>query len=80
MLMARRGSDNEASAFAVGDESHNLRNAYKRAAISLALAAALWLIAYLVARDSGWEERSLLIPIAAGGLSALFFSLYRREK
>lgn len=57
-----------------------MRAAYKRAGIGLALAAVAWLIAYLVAVRSGWEERSLLIPIGAAGLSVLCFLLYFRSK
>ena len=57
-----------------------LRAAYKRAGIGLAIAALVWLVAYLVARRSGWPEQSLLIPVAAAALSALCFSLYLRAK
>ncbi len=64
----------------MSNERATLRAAYKRAGIGLALAAVAWLIAYFVARQSGWEERSLFIPLGAAGLSALCFSLYFRSK
>jgi len=64
----------------MSDDQVRLRAAYKRAGIGLAIAALVWLIAYAVARRSGWEERSLVIPIAAAALSALCFSLYWRAK
>jgi hypothetical protein len=64
----------------MNDDQARLRAAYKRAGIGLGLAAVLWLIAYFVAQRSGWEERSLIIPIAAAALSVLCFSLYFRSK
>jgi hypothetical protein len=64
----------------MSNDQARLRAAYKRAGIGLAIAAIVWLIGYFVADRSGWEERSLLIPIAAAGLSVLFFSLYARSK
>jgi hypothetical protein len=62
------------------DSEVNLTRAYKRAAIGLAVAAAIWFLAYLYARKAGWEEQNLLIPIAAGALSALCYSLYLKSK
>ena len=62
------------------DPEVNLSHAYKRAAIGLAIAAMLWFLAYLYARKAGWEEQSLIIPIAAGALSALCYSLYLKSK
>lgn len=64
----------------MNDEQVRLRAAYKRAGIGLGVAAVVWLIAYFVARSSGWEEKSLLIPIAAAVLSVFFFSRYFRSK
>ena len=64
----------------MSNEPVNLKAAYKRAGIGLAAAAVLGLIGYIVALRSGWEERSILIPIGAAGLSVLFFSLYARSK
>ena len=64
----------------MSSEQARLRAAYKRAGIGLAIAAIVWLIAYFVARASGWEEQSLLIPIGAAGLSVLCFSRYLRSK
>ncbi|HZS09875.1 MAG TPA: hypothetical protein VFD58_33925 [Blastocatellia bacterium] len=58
----------------------NLTRAYKRAAIGLAVAAAIWFLAYLYARKAGWEEQSLIIPIAAAALSVLCYSLYLKSK
>lgn len=64
----------------MSDEQSRLRAAYKRAGIGMAVAAVLGLIGYIWALRSGWEERSLLIPIGAAGLSVFFFSLYARSK
>ncbi|MFN7946431.1 MAG: DUF5337 family protein [Blastocatellia bacterium] len=62
------------------DPEVRLSKAYRRAAIVLAVAAVLWFLAYLYASRAGWEERSLLIPLACAALSALFFSLYAKSK
>ncbi len=62
------------------DAESGLTQAYKRAGISLAVAAVFWLFAYLYARRAGWEERNLFIPIAAGALSALCFWLSLKSK
>ena len=64
----------------MNNERATLRAAYKRAGIGLAIVAVAWLLAYFVAVQAGWKERSLLIPIGAAGLSALCFSLYVRSK
>ena len=64
----------------MSNERTTLRAAYKRAGIGMAVAAVLGLIGYILALRSGWEERSILIPIGAAGLSVLFFSLYFRSK
>ncbi len=62
------------------DPEVRLSRAYRRAAIVLAVAAVLWLLAWLYAGRAGWEERSLLIPLACAALSALFFALYAKSK
>jgi|AAFX01.1.fsa_nt_gi hypothetical protein len=54
--------------------------AYRRAAIGLLIAAAVWSVAYFVARDRGWGEESILIPIAAAALAALCYARYRKLK
>ena len=64
----------------MSDDESGLTQTYKRAGIGLALAAVFWFLAYLYARRAGWEERNLFIPIAAGALSALCFTLYFKAK
>jgi hypothetical protein len=62
------------------DRDAEVRRAYRRGGIGLALAAALWLAAYFVARARGWEEQNLLIPVGAAALSALCFARYLKMK
>jgi len=64
----------------MNDEQARLRAAYKRAGIGMAVAAVLGLIGYIWALQSGWDERSIMIPIGAAALSVFFFSLYARSK
>jgi hypothetical protein len=64
----------------MSDTEASLSKAYKRAAIALAVAAMLWFLAWLYAGRAGWEERSLIIPIACAVLSAIFYSLYSKSK
>lgn len=65
---------------AAGDHNAEVRRAYRRGGIGLALAAALWLAAYFVARARGWEEQNLLIPVGAAALSALCFARYLKMR
>lgn len=78
--MRRNRSANGTSNSLMDEDQVKLRQAYKRGGIGLAIAALVWFVAYLVARAQQWEEQSLLIPLAAAGLSALCFSLYFRSK
>lgn len=55
-----------------------LRRAYRRASIGLAIAAAVWTVAYFVARDRGWSEMTIVIPVGAAALSALCYRRYRK--
>ncbi|MBX3278056.1 MAG: hypothetical protein KF868_08655 [Acidobacteria bacterium] len=54
-----------------------LRRAYRRASIGLAIAAAVWTAAYFAARERGWSELTILIPIGAAALSVLCYRRYR---
>jgi hypothetical protein len=56
----------------------DLKKAYRRASLGLALAAIIWTAAFFVARSKGWEETTALIPIGAAALSALCYLRYRR--
>jgi hypothetical protein len=65
------------------EESPRLVRAYKRAAIGLAVAAALWTAAYwYVQRSEGTQLgiQNWLIPVGAAVLSAWFFVLYGKAK
>ncbi|HWQ33106.1 MAG TPA: hypothetical protein VNQ79_09640 [Blastocatellia bacterium] len=62
------------------EDETRLNRAYKRAAAGLAAAAVLWFLAWLYAVRAGWEERSLVIPIACAVLSAIFYSLHAKSK
>jgi sterol desaturase/sphingolipid hydroxylase (fatty acid hydroxylase superfamily) len=64
----------------MAEDETRLNKAYKRAAIGLAAAAVLWFLAWLYAVRAGWEERSLVIPIACTVLSAIFFWLHAKSK
>ena len=64
----------------MSDDQTNLRAAYKRAGIGMAVAAVLGVIGYIMALRFDWGERSIVIPIGAAGLSVFFFSLYARSK
>ena len=57
---------------------NDLKAAYRRASLGLALAAIVWTAAFFVARNKGWTETSALIPIGAAALSALCYARYRR--
>jgi hypothetical protein len=61
----------------VTDAREQLRKAYRRASIGLAIAAVVWAVAYFVARDRGWPEQTLVIPVGAAALSALCYWRYR---
>lgn len=54
-----------------------IKKAYRRASIGLAVAAAVWTAAYFVARERGWSEETVVIPIAAAVLSMLCYLRYR---
>ncbi len=58
-------------------EEENLKRAYRRASIGLAIAALVWGVAFFVARDRGWPEQTLLIPVGSAALSALCYWRYR---
>jgi len=61
----------------VTDAREQLRKAYRRASVGLALAAVVWSVAYFVARDRGWPELTFVIPVGAAVLSALCYWRYR---
>lgn len=62
----------------MNDAEIQLKKAYRRGFIGLALAALVWTAAYFVARKQGWPEASLLIPAAAAALSAFCYRRYRQ--
>ena len=62
----------------MSEELSELKRAYRRASIGLAIAAIVWTVAYYVARDEGWSEMHILIPIGAAALSALCYARYRK--
>jgi hypothetical protein len=56
----------------------DLKKAYRRASLGLAIAAIVWTAAFFVARNQGWSETSGLIPIGAAALSAMCYLRYRK--
>ena len=67
----------------MNEDSPRVVKAYKRAAIGLALAAALWTLAYLFAQRNEGEQfgiQNWLIPVGAAVLSAWFFRLSAKAK
>ena len=64
----------------MSDELSELKRAYRRASIGLAVAAVVWTAAFFVNRDQGWSETHILIPIGAAALSALCYARYRKAE
>jgi hypothetical protein len=64
----------------MSEERERLQSAYKRGAIGLAIAAALWTAAFLIVDDAEENVMNWLIPIGAAALSLLCFSFYRKSK
>ena len=62
------------------DAETQLKKAYKRGFIGLAVAAIVLTAAYFVARRQNWPEASLLIPAGAAALSALCYLRYRQMR
>lgn len=62
----------------MNDTENELKKAYRRGFIGLAVAAIVWTVAYFVARDQGWSQMTLLIPALSAALSALCYSRYRK--
>jgi len=62
------------------DFQEQLSKAYRRAAIGLVIAAAVWTVAYFVARDRGWPEHTLLIPVGSAALAGLCYWRYRTSR
>jgi len=64
----------------LSEDRQTLQKAYRRAAIGLGVAAIMWIAAFLVGGLPDGSAANWLIPIAAAGLSMLFFSLYSKMK
>ncbi len=62
------------------ERQNNPGKAYKRGAIGLAIAAAMWTAAFLIVGDVDENKMNWLIPIGAAALSLLCFSLYTKSK
>lgn len=62
----------------MNETENELKKAYRRGYIGLGVAAAMWTVAYFVARKQGWPETTLLIPVAAAALSVLCYMRYRQ--
>lgn len=59
------------------DLPEKVSQAYRRAAIGLAIAAIGWTLVFLFAQNQDEVKMSWLIPIGAATLSVLCFSRYR---
>lgn len=57
---------------------NELKIAYRRASIGLAIAAIVWTAAFVVGRLNDWSETTVLIPAGAAALSAICYVRYRR--
>jgi hypothetical protein len=62
----------------MSEELSELKRAYRRASIGLAVAAVVWTAAFFVSRERGWTEVNVVIPVVAAALSALCYARYRK--
>ncbi|MDQ3009548.1 MAG: hypothetical protein M3X11_02430 [Acidobacteriota bacterium] len=64
----------------IEDLPEKVSQAYRRAAIGLAIGAIGWTLAILFANDPDEQPVRWLIPITAAAISVLCFSRYRKAK